>query len=267
MTIRLRTSVRAAVVLAALLARAGSALAAEARFERVVLLPAPDRVSVVFELSAEPADVTTRRISAAVFELDAGAVLVPAAPTTYVAPAGIRFVSSIVVQGGGDGAAPARLKARIALAERSRSAVRVVGRRVYVDFSAGEPARPARPVRPDVPVAPAPRTQPFSDAPVPAAYHTSVKPAIERLDRLTPFLVSGTSAPTTSVLQALGTTLTDIDRSVRSMQVPAESRHVHALLSSAISLAMTAVDPAFDGDRAAQTRQALDLLDQAKQSL
>jgi type II secretory pathway predicted ATPase ExeA len=107
-----------------------------------------------------------------------------------------------------------------------------------------------------------------SAAPAPAAaYQAQVQPAIDRLDQLTPFLVSASTSPSAPVLKALQETLTTLGRSVETVAVPDESRHVHQLLTSAISSATTAVSPGFAGDRAAQTRQAIALLNQAKAEL
>jgi hypothetical protein len=237
-------------------------LAADVRFERVLLLTSGDRVSVVFELTGEPGEVSTRRVSAAVLELDAGPATMTADAESFAAPPGIRFVSGVSIRRGPATAAGGVLAARITLLERSRSTVRVVGRRVYVDLSPGAaPPRAARPA-PALPRPPEP-------APVPPAppYPVAVRPAIEQLDRLAPFLISATDAPSPPVLAAIGNTLTTIRRSVGSIDVPEESRETHGLLSSAIALAAAAVDPEFGGDRAAQTRQALLLLNRAKAAL
>ena len=123
----------------AICALGSAASAAEPRFQNVALLAARDRVSLVFELSGEPQDVATRRVSTAILELDAGPVVMPARPTSFMAPPGTRFVMGVSLQAG-TGAAGGRLKARITLLERVRSGVRVVGRRVYVDFSPDAPA-------------------------------------------------------------------------------------------------------------------------------
>jgi hypothetical protein len=243
-------------------------LAADVRFERVLLLTSGDRVSVVFELTGEPGEVSTRRVSAAVLELDAGPATMTADAESFAAPPGIRFVSGVSIRRGPATAAGGVLAARITLLERSRSTVRVVGRRVYVDFSPdAAPPRAARPApatpRPPEPK-PAPKPEPVPPAP---PYAVAVRPAIEQLDRLAPFLVSATDAPSPPVLAAIGNTLTTIRRSVGSIDVPEESRETHGLLSSAIALAAAAVDPEFGGDRAAQTRQALMLLNRAKAAL
>jgi hypothetical protein len=265
---------------------AAPAAAADARFERVMVLPSADRVSVVFELTGEPANVTTRRVSSAVLEINAGPVVTPVDPGTYVAPQGVRFVSKVAIQGAAAGEG-SLLQARITLAERSNSRVRVVGRRVYVDLTptetpeaphAASPERPAP--RPPAPAAAAPRgaraaqpvTRAQAEPAVPVtvvaegepAYEQAVRPAIERLEQLRPFLLSATSQPTAPVLAAVGSTLTDIDQSLRGVDVPEDARQSHALLTSSIALAKKAVDPAFSGDRGAQVQQALALLTQAR---
>ena len=256
---------------------AGAAYAADPQFQNVAVLTARDRVSLVFELTDEPKDVATRRVSAAVLELDAGPIVMPAKATSFMAPPGVRFVMGVSLQAG-DGTTPGRLKARISLLERARSAVRVVGRRVYVDFSpdsvpvASEPERTsaARPAaRPPVPAGPA--QAPAAAAPAPAAspsaaqnYRTMVQPAIERFEQLTPFMVSAAASPSESVLKAVGNTLVGIQGLLLSVDVPADSRQTHELLSSAVATAVTAVSPSFTGDRSAHAKQAVSLLEKAK---
>jgi hypothetical protein len=238
----------------------------------VSLLSARDRVSLVFELTGEPADVSTRRVSAAVLELDAGPVVAPSRPTSFMAPPGVRFVMGVSIQGAGG--ANGRLKARITLLERARSSVRVLGRRVYVDFSAdsepvaAKPApRPSPPTAPQAsaPAAPAPPGVVAAAAPR-ATYRDAVQPAVERFDQLTPFLTSAAASPSEPVMKAINGTLAGIQALLTTIDVPPESRTAHDLLSQAVATALTAVNPAFSGDRAAQARQAQSLLGQAKSS-
>jgi hypothetical protein len=91
-----------------------------------------------------------------------------------------------------------------------------------------------------------------------------VQTAIERFEQLTPFMTSATSSPSEPVLKAVGSTLSGIQGLLTSVDVPSGSRQAHDVLSSAVATAVTAVSPTFTGDRAAQLRQALSLLDQAK---
>lgn len=277
-----RFVVRAAMLVLVTNAFGSVAHAAEPRFQNVALLTARDRVSLVFELTGEPKDVATRRVSAAVLELDAGPVAMPSRPTSFMAPPGTRFVMGVSIQSG-DGVAGGRLKARITLLERARSGVRIVGRRVYVDFSPDAPelsrveglalskvegvpgpalterAAPAHPAAP-TPARPVPAAAPVANP----AYRAAVQTAIERFEQLTPFMLSATTSPSEPVLKAIGSTLAGIQGLLNSVDVPADSRQAHEALSSAVAAAVTAVSPTFTGDRAAQTRQALSLLERAK---
>jgi hypothetical protein len=246
--------------------------AADSRLQHVSLLTARDRVSLVFELTEEPEDVSTRRVSAAVLELDAGPVVAPTRPTSFMAPPGVRFVMGVSIQGASGAAG--RLKARITLLESARSSVRVLGRRVYVDFSSDRPFAPRTPQRPAS--APAPATSTPAAAVPPAvaiappargaAYREAVQPAVERFDQLTPFLISAVASPSEPVLKAIGSTLAGIQALLLAVDVPAESRSAHDLLSQAVATALTSVNPTFTGDRGAQARQAQSLLGQAKSS-
>jgi hypothetical protein len=257
-------------------------LAGETRFQHIALLNAQDRVSLVFELTGEPQNVATRRVSGAVLELDAGPVVMPARATSFMAPAGTRFVMGVSIQGGE--ATAGRLKARITMLERARTAVRVVGHRVYVDFSADTvpavqgteraavkaPQAPAQAVA-SAASAPAAPVAPSTSAVAPStsvrdAYRSTIQPAVDRFDELKPFLLSAAASPSEPVLKAVGSTLVGIQGLLQSVDVPAESRHAHDVLSSAVAAAVTAVNPTFGGDRAAQAKQAIGLLDQARAS-
>jgi hypothetical protein len=252
-------------------AAVSAADAADSRLQHVSLLTARDRVSLVFELTGEPEDVSTRRVSAAVLELDAGPVVGPARPTSFMAPPGVRFVMGVSIQGASRAAG--RLKARITLLERARSSVRVLGRRVYVDFSSDAPPvtpglleRTSAGRAPQV-SAPAAAPPPPVVSPAPpreAAYREAVQPAVERFEQVTPFLLSAAASPSEPVLKAIGSTLVGIQALLTTIEVPAESQTAHDLLSQAVATALTSVNPAFNGDRAAQARQAQSLLGQAK---
>ncbi len=271
-----RSQLIAACALAVTLGRVDAA-GADTRFQHVSLISARDRVSLVFELTGEPADVATRRVSAAILELDAGPVVAPAQSTSFMAPPGVRFVMGVSIQS--ESEAGGRLKARITLLERARSAVRVLGRRVYVDFSQdaapaattqlerGRPApapAKAQTAAPAPAVAQAPVTPP---APSPrTAYREAVQPAVEKFEQLTPFLRSAAASPSEAVFKAVSNTLVNIQGVLLSVDVPVESKTVHDLLSLAVASALTGVSPEFSGDRVTQVRQSLSLLEQAKNS-
>src|SRR4051812_7922822 len=140
------TAGRAGLAAAVTLLFALPAFAESARLERVLLLPAADRSSVVFELSAEPRQLSTRRISDSVFELEAGPGMDSAAPQTLKAPANVRFIDSVTVR-----VTPTQqgsvVQARITLTTAAQAVVRSAGRRVYVDVSQA-PVLPAAPASP-----------------------------------------------------------------------------------------------------------------------
>jgi hypothetical protein len=111
------------------------------------------------------------------------------------------------------------------------------------------------------PVAPEPASP---AAPAAPPYDAAVRPAVDRLERLAPFLISATTSPSAPVLKALEDTLATLNQSVATIAVPEESRPTHDLLTSAISVAMRAVTADYAGDRAAQARQAVALFEQFK---
>src|SRR4051812_22755272 len=120
-------------IIAMLLASVPTA-AANTRLERVLLLPSPDRSSVVLELSAEPRQVSTRRISESIVEVDAGPGVENVAPQLLKAPANVRFVDSVTVRVLTTPEGPV-VRARISLTAAAQAVVRSSGRRVYVDIS------------------------------------------------------------------------------------------------------------------------------------
>src|SRR5262245_17423603 len=161
-----------------------------------------------------------------------------------MAPPGVRFVMGVSIHSGSD--TGNRLKARITLLERARSAVRVLGRRVYVDFSpdslppaAAQPTRSAATAGPKVTATPA-TGGPAAGTPAvvtPSAeaaassrreeYRAAVQPAIERFEQLSPFMVSAAASPSEPVLKAIGSTLVGIQGLLLSVDAPAESKTLH----------------------------------------
>jgi type II secretory pathway predicted ATPase ExeA len=165
--------------------------------------------------------------------------------------------------------------ARRALAAHDVEGTEIQVDNVHAGFSAdvryAKP--PAQAPRPAVVPKAAPQSSVEPEAPaspqavVPETYRTIVDPAIDRLERLAPFLVSAAASPSAPVLKALEETLTTLGQSVAAADVPTESRQAHQLLTSAISMAATAVNAGFQGDRAAQTRHALAMLAEVKSQM
>jgi hypothetical protein len=109
----------------------------------VLLLPSADRSSVVLELTAEPRQVSTRRISESIFEVDAGPGIDDVPPQLLKAPANVRFIDSVSVRVRSTQLGPV-VRARITMTSAALAVVRSAGRRVYVDVSKA-PAMPAPP--------------------------------------------------------------------------------------------------------------------------
>ena len=223
--------------------------------DRVLLLTTGVRTSVVLQLADEPKKVATRQVDSSTLEIDAGPVVSPhdaqrltAATASPVAEVGLENVTS---------ARASLLRARIALRGATRSDVRVVGRRVYVDLVPASEGRLKPAPTYDAPTTsyvgggfsrPEPRAQSYDDA---------IAPTVARLRELEPFLLSATSAPTPQVLTAIGGLLRELEASLHAVDVPEAKASAHASLLSAVVQARRSVDQDFSADRAKEARQAI----------
>ena len=260
------------------LAAAGVAHAAEPpRFERVLFLPAPGRMSIVLEMSGAPDAVTSRRISADLLEIDATPVAVDR-PRAVTAPASWRgpfksagasaLVTTVLIDGTTGAGAAATLRARITVRDTSGGMVRVQGTRVYVDISSGEGSAAAAPRQAAASVPPTRRVRPPTPTPQIAtaadgAGEASVQSAMKRFGELLPFVTSAADAPSGPVLAALAAPLSELEKSVRAIDVPPARQPAVRLLLSALESAAKAIDPAYGGDRVEQVRQAAVFFQQA----
>lgn len=228
----------------------------------VVLVAAPGRLSLAFELPDEPRQVRGRRISSTFFELDAGPVGISMDPQEWSAPADVQLVKHVSVMPT-DGDAR-NMRARLTLSETANATVRVSGLRVYVDISRSQPETPAVPA----PAVLAPRSVQLARAvPRPAEpqkprasladnYREAIGAVMARFEAVQPFLRSAVASPSPEVLAALGGTFGELEASVSATDVPPEALASHGLLASAVQLAREAVAPEFTGDRMGQVREA-----------
>ena len=137
------------------------------------------------------------------------------------------------------------------------SRVRVVGRRIYLDFLMPEGAPVAAP--------PAPRPAAVGARPAPpAAPDQSARLLADgatRFEEIRPFLMSATTAatPNPAVLKALGETVGALQRSLQDMSVSAAATPQLEVLKTAAAMAAESVDSGFRGDRAAKAREAVAL--------
>ena len=264
----------------------------------VVLVAAPGRLAVAFELAEEPVEVSGRRIDSTTF-----AVSTSAGPSIdaqeWNAPSDVQLVRHVSVAA--DPRGVRGLEALVTVAENSVATVRLQGTRVYVDVSRAQldfDERPA-PVAPAVesaaPVAaPAraagPTPQPPARAtavPRPAApvkatqtapgvgprlgdvgqYKQAIGPLFARFEEIQPFLRSAVATPTPEVLAAIAGTFGELEQTLRSTDVPSGAHGAHGLLLSAVQLARGAVAPSYSGDRMAQVREAMAQFQAAKAQL
>jgi hypothetical protein len=100
----------------------------------VLLIGAPDRLSVVFELPREPRQVRSRRVEN-VLDLDAGPMSTKIAAQEWSAPEGVHLVERVSIEGVQASETGDFLRAHITVPEFARANVRAEGRRIYVDVS------------------------------------------------------------------------------------------------------------------------------------
>jgi hypothetical protein len=260
----------------------------------VVLVAAPGRLAVAFELSEEPEQVSGRRIDSTTFAVTASAGPVIQAQE-WNAPSDVQLVKHVSVAA--DPRGLQGLDARVTIAENAVATMRLQGTRVYVDVSRAQldfdeqPApAPAPPVQLAAEPAPAParaaavpRTTPSAlpTAALPvvgpraaagsqaneAQYRQAIGPVFARFEEIQPFLRSAVSTPTPEVLAAISGTFAELEQTLQVADVPRSSQGAHGLLTSAVQLARGAVAPTFSGDRMTQVREAMAQFRAAKAQL
>ena len=260
-------------VAAASLVRAGP----DAEGAHLVLVGAAGRFSLVLEMPDEPREVITPRGGGSLVEVQAGPWPAPVSPRLWNGPEGVDLVNQIAVDAI-DRGSERFIRTRVALANAVRSNVRVVGRRVYIDFW-----------MPDVPAGregPPYESQP--DAPPPDSagraltarqgspdsvgraftarqrYRDAIEPPLARFEAIEPFLLSAAASPSSEVMGALERMLSDLDASVRAIEPPADAATAHASLIATVERARASVRADFDGDRRAQALAAFAELEQMR---
>lgn len=241
----------------------------------VVLISAPDRLSVVFELPLEPRQVRSRRVEN-VLDLDVGPMSSKVVPQQWSAPEGVHLIERVSIEGVQASETGDFLRAHVTLPEFARANVRAEGRRVYVDLTwpmiapdavAPQPAAAAAAAEAGPAQPPPSRVVPVADARQGAqssdAYAEQLRGVVERLGDVKPFLMSAAKAGSPDVLRALDDTLSTLETSLRGMRPPAAAVDQHQMFLSAIRTARKATDVSYSGDRNAQAREAFVLYDAA----
>ena len=239
----------------------------------VLLIGAPDRLSLVFELPLEPRQVRSRRVEN-VLDLDLGPISTTIEPQQWSAPQGVHLVERVSIEGVQASETGNFLRAHVTVPEFARANVRAEGRRVYVDLTwpmiapdavAPKPATVASAAEPSQ--QPVSRVVPIVDARQDAQsteqYAEQLRGVVERLGAVKPFLTSAAKSGSPDVLGALDVNLSTLEASLRAMHAPAASVDQHQMLLSAVRTARKVTDPSFSGDRAVQAREAFVLYDAA----
>jgi hypothetical protein len=244
----------------------------------VLLIGAPDRLSVVFELPLEPRQVRSRRVEN-VLDLDVGPMSTKIASQQWSAPEGVHLVERVSIEGVQASETGDFLRAHITVPEYARANVRAEGRRIYVDVTwpmvapdvvapAPAPAAAAAAVSAAAGPAQPPKSRdvPVVDARQDAgadAYAEQLRGVTERLSEVRPFLTSAAKSGSPDVLRALDETLSGLETTLRGLRAPAASLDQHQMFLSSIRAARKVTDVSFAGDRNAQAREALVLYDAA----
>jgi len=267
-----------AFIACTLLLQGATSFAADPSVMRVAVVPSAGQMSLVVELSDEARSVSTQQVTPTLLMVEAGPIALPLKRQILNAPSGLALLQKVSVDEGTTGAKEHVLRLGVTMKKPAPSTVRVVGRRVYVDFMiADAPAAVAPPRATGDPIASQQRQSRLAanrnaapiPAPAPAAGRQALSGATSRLEEIQPFLLSATSAPVPNpaVLNAVADAISSVQQSLRGVQSPAKQVPSFQLLVSAASLAAEAVSADFHGDRASKAKQSVAVLAAAKAQL
>ena len=264
----------AAIALAAFL-NASNAFAADPTLMRVMVVPSGGQLSLVVELSDEARRVATQQVSATELLLEAGPIALPLQHQTLNAPSGLALLQQVAVDESSTENHEHQLEMRVIMKRSAPSAVRVVGRRIYIDFAVADAEIPAAPPR-QLLTAPVREQREPGAAPVTnrvpagaAASHQALSDAASRFERIQPFLMSATTAaaPNPAVLSAVSDAITGVRQSLQSVHAAGADAGSFQMLASAVTLAAESVSADFHGDRASKAQQSLAVFAAAKAQL
>ena len=267
-----------AVVVAfiALLVLPRRVLAADPSLMRLLVVPSAGQLSLVVEMSDEARRVSTQQTTATTLLVDAGPVASPLQRQVLNAPSGLSLLQQVAADEWINDEKEHLLRLRITMKRAAPNSVRVVGRRIYVDFMVPDVPMPGTTSR-SVAGGSSPQTQkavadlktnpPRADV---ATFRQTMNGAASQFERIQPFLLSATSTrtPNPAVLTAVGEAINELRLSLRAVRPPAAaSSSSLQLLTSAVSTAAEAVSADFQGDRTAKARQSVAIFADAKAQL
>jgi len=237
----------------------------------VLLLGAPDRLSLVLELQSEPRQVKSSRPDSGTLEIDAGPMATPAHPQQWGAPESVHLVRTVSIEAVSSQGGQHYARARVALPEFAKANVRTEGRRVYVDLTwplAEDDMRVPRRTAPapserEAPASSAAAAVPAADAQQAQRYSEAIEPILQRITEVKPFLLSASQSGSVEVYAALDQTLANLEASLLSLSVPLSEAGQHQLLISATRVARRGLEPGFTGDRLVHAQKAVEMFDGA----
>jgi hypothetical protein len=264
---------RVAVLVAGGMLYVSSGFAAEPSVMRVAVVPSAGQMSLVVELSDEARSVSTQQVTPTQLLVEAGPIALPLKRQLLNAPSGLTLLQRVSVDEGTTDAKEHVLRLGVTMKRPAPSSVRVVGRRVYIDFMVADaPVPVAAATSAPVPV-PSQHGQARAGANRDAAPAADARQMLtgvaSRLDEIQPFLLSATSAPIPNpvVLNAVADAISGVRESLRGVQPPVRQAPPFQLLVSAASIAAEAVSADFHGDRASKAKQSIAVLAAAKAQL
>ncbi len=239
----------------------------------VLLLGAPDRVSLVFEMQSEPRQVNSSRPDGTTLQIDAGPMVAPAQPQHWSAPDGVHLLHTVSIETLTAQGALNYVRAKIAVPEFAKANVRTEGRRVYVDLTWPLETEDARAPRRTTVIQDGTRegaASPGSEsasAPAKAGasptqgederYRAEMEPIHQRIREVKPFYLSAAQSGSNDVYAAIDQTFAALETSISAVKVPALELGQHQLLLQAVRSARQGLEPGFAGDRLAHAQKTL----------
>ena len=264
--------VGSAFIACMLLLQGSNSFAADPSVMRVAVVPSAGQMSLVVELSDEARSVSTQQITPTLLLVEAGPIALPLKRQILNAPSGLTLLQKVSVDEGTTAGKEHVLRLGVTMKKPAPSTVRVVGRRVYVDFMVADgpaAAAPPRAASDSIPLQQRQLPLASNRTAAPAAGGQVLSGATSKLEEIQPFLLSATSAPVPNptVLNAVADAISSVQQSLRGVQPPAKQGPSFQLLVSAASLAAEAVSADFHGDRASKAKQSMAVLAAAKAQL
>jgi hypothetical protein len=262
-----------AALMASMALTASSGFAAVPSLIRVAIVPSAGQMSLVVELSDEARSVSTQQVSPTLLLIEAGPVAPPLRRQVLEAPSGLALVHRVSIDEGTTAAKEHVLRLSVTMKRAVPSTVRVVGRRLYIDFTVPEAQVAAAAPIAKVPIQPQQREPRLAgngiSNPVGTTAQEALTGATSRLEEIQPFLLSATSAPLPNpvVLNAVADAISSVQQSLRGMGAAGHQVPSFELLVSSASMAAEAVSADFHGDRASKAKQSIAVLAAAKTQL